>query len=335
MLRPEDGRDRGQLLVIIALVLGMVFVALAIVVNAAIFTENLATRETVDSERTAAFTGDVERALAVRYNRTNAKGSHTASDARETFDDTFRTWTDQRSNVSATEGGFYDADWTTHVGWRLNQSSDDSFAPADNRDATEWTVVEDTRNVSMLRLNVTRDDLHDASSASDVENAFRLSVSDGSMDWELYVFQDSNDIVVHQGTNPGGFASLSDLLSDSDTCKKRNTDRTVIDFLTLKVGDVNCPVLAFEDDLSGPVTIRYENVNVSGTERINGTYTVVVNGSGAVPKTSGEPTHFNRSGEAPPTASAVVYTVDYETTYERADVEHHRKGRYAPRAALY
>ena len=335
MLRPEDDCDRGQLLVIIALVLGIVFVALAIVVNAAIFTENLATRETVDSERTAAFTGDVERAIEVRYNHTNSNGSHTAPDARETFNDTFRAWTDQRSNVSATEGGYYRANWTTHVGWRLNQSADDSFAPADERDASDWTVVEDTRNVSMLRLNVTRDDLHDASSASDVENAFRLDVSDGSMDWELYVFQDSNDIVVHQGTNPGGFASLSDLLSDSDTCKK-NTDRAVIDFLTLKLGDVNCPALAFEDDLSGPVTIRYENVNVSGDEHVNGTYTVVVNGSDALAmNNSGYPERFNVTGSGEPSAAGVVYAVNYTTTYERADVEHHRDGRYAPRAELY
>jgi hypothetical protein len=335
MLRPEDGSARGQLLVIIALVLGIVFVALAIVVNAAIFTQNLATRETVDSERTAAFTGDVERAIEVRYNQTNSNGFHTASAARETFDDTFRTWTDQRSNVSATEGGYYGANWTTHVGWRLNQSSDDSFAPVDNRDATDWTVVEDTRNVSTLRFNVTREHLYNGSTLGDIETeAFHLKVSDGSTDWELFVLDHSDDdrIVVFQG-DPTDKSSYSDLVDDSCT---DIADRAVIDFLTMKVNAEDCPALAFEDDLAGPVTIRYENVNVSGDEQVNGTYTVVVNGSDALAtNNSGYPERFNVTGSGEPSAAAVVYAVNYTTTYERADVEHHRDGRYAPRAELY
>jgi len=332
---PRDDRDRGQLLVIIALVLGTVFVALAVVVNGAIFTENLATRETVDSGRATAFTGDVEPAIDDRYDRTNANASHTASDARSMFDDDVEAWTDQRSDVAATEGGFFDATWTTHVGWRLEQSTDDSFAPADNPDATDWTVVEDTRNVSTLRLNVTRDDLHDASTASEVMNAFRLNVSNGSMDWELYVFRDTgnNSVVVHQG-NPDSFGSLDVLLDDSDTCS-RTTDRALIDFLEMELDGSDCDPLAFDDDLSGPVTIRYEQVHDGGDEQVNGTYTVVVNGSDAVPTTGDEPTKFNRSGADPPTAAAVVYAVDYTTTYERADIEHHREDRYAPRAELY
>jgi hypothetical protein len=335
MLRPEAGCDRGQLLVIIALVLGIVFVALAIVVNAAIFTENLATRETVDSERTAAFTGDVERAIEVRYNQTNSNGSHTASAARTTFDDTFRGWTDQRSNVSATEGGFFDATWTTHVGWRLNQSSDDSFAPVDAPAATDWIVVENTRNVSTLRLDVTREHLYNGSTLGDVESdAFRVNVSDGSTDWELYVLNDSADdeVVVFQG-DPSTYGSYSGLVDDGCSV---NADRTVIDFLTMKVNAKECPDLAFEDDLSGPVTISYENVNVSDEERINGTYTVVVNGSDALATNNSDyPERFNVTGSGEPAAHAVVYAVDYTTTYERADVEHHRDGRYAPRAELY
>ena len=62
---------------------------------------------------------------------------------------------------------------------------------------------------------------------------------------------------------------------------------------------------------------------------------MIVNGSDAVATDDDEPTKFNRSGEAPPTAAAVVYAVNYTTTYERADVAHHRDGRYAPRAELY
>ena len=318
MLGPEDGRDRGQLLVIIALVLGMVFVALAIVVNAAIFTENLATRETVDSERTAAFTGDVERAIEVRYNHTNSNGSHTASAARATFNDTFRTWTDQRSNVSATEGGYYGANWTTHVGWRLDQSSDDSFAPADNRDAINWTLATDAEDIAAFELEVTKDDLNDSA-----DGAFNVFVTDGTETWELFVYRTDGNVVVTNDT------------ATSDECTT-GSSRAKIDVRAGELDGDPCDELDLPSALNSNLRIEFRDVhNSSGGEHVNGTYTVVVNGSGAMEKTNGEPDRFNRSGEAPPTAAAVVYAVNYTTTYERADVEHHRDGRYAPRAELY
>ena len=322
MLRPEDGRDRGQLLVIIALVLGMVFVALAIVVNAAIFTENLATRETVDSERAASFTGDVERAIEVRYTRTNTNGFHTASDARETFNDTFRTWTDQRSNVSATEGGFYGANWTTHAGWRLDQSTDDSFAPADDRDATDWTLAPTVRNISAFELDVTREHLHDVAD----DDAFHVLLTDGTDTWKVFVYQDGGSDIVVSADDP----------TTAPQCT-RTTDRAVINVSNGSVAGRGCDALDLPASLDGTLEVEFRNVQAAdGTERVKGTYTVVVNGSDAVvTDTEGEPTKFNRSGEAPPTAAAVVYAVNYTTTYERADVEHHRDGRYAPRAELY
>jgi hypothetical protein len=322
MLRPEDGRDRGQLLVIIALVLGMVFVALAIVVNAAIFTENLATRETVDSERTAAFTGDVERAIEVRYNQTNNNGSHTASAASSTFDDTFRTWTDQRSNVSATEGGYYGASWITQVGWRLDQSTDASFAPADKRDETDWTLATDVEDIAAFELNVTRPDLHNGADP----DAFHVLLTDGTDTWKVFVYRDgSGDIVVSA--------------DDPTTAPKctRTTDRAVINVTNGSVAGTDCDALDLPASLDGTLDVEFRNVQTADeNERVNGTYTIVVNGPDAIDTdTDGEPIKFNRSGADPPTASAVVYAVDYTTTYERADVAHHRDGRYAPRAELY
>ena len=227
MLGPEDGRDRGQLLIIIALVLGVVFVALAIVVNAAIFTENLATRETVDSERAASFTGDIERAIEVHYNQTNTNGFHTAPDARETFNDTFRTWTDQRSNVSATEGGYYGANWTTHVGWRLDQSTDDSFAPADKRDETEWTLAPNVRNISAFELNVTRQHLYKGADSA----AFHVFLTDEADTWKVFVYRDGDGDIVVSADDP------------TTTKCTRTTDRAVINVSNGSVAGTDCDAL--------------------------------------------------------------------------------------------
>ena len=82
--------------------------------------------------------------------------------------------------------------------------------------------------------------------------------------------------------------------------------------------------------MSGTLKIRYENVNVSGDERVNGTYTLVVNGSDAV-----DTAQFNAPGSDPPTATAVVYAVRYDTRYQRKEVVHDVEGWHSPRAEAY
>lgn len=338
MTSMDDDVDRGQLLVIIGLLLGLVLVVLAVVVNGAVFSENLATRETVDSERTTSYTTGIDSAVVDYYDRTNDNASRKAVHAKTTFNDSLQQWTDQRSDTAAQEGALFQAEWTTHVGWRLTQLENRSFTPADDEDATKWTVVEGTENVSALQFDVTRADLYDGTlGVGTIEDeAFRLNVSDGTDDWELYVFRDTGNssIVVYQG-DPGTHGSLGDLLDDSNSCS-RSTDRALIDFLTLTVDGAPCDPLAFEDDLSGEVTIRYENVNVSDEERVNGTYTVIVNGSDAI-ATNGtdHPERFNVSGTDHPTATAIVYEVEYNATYEREDVVHERDARHDPRLELY
>lgn len=338
MFRRCDGPDRGQLLVIIGLLLGMVFVFLAVTVNAAVFAENLSTRETVDSERTASYTAGIEPAIAGHATMTNGNGSRTAAEARRTFNGTLDAWTERRVETAATEGALYETEWTTHLGWRLERTTDGDFAPADNGSATDWTVAGDARNVSTFELNVTRADLFDGTAGvSDIENnAFHVNVSDGATDWELYVFRDTGNgtIVVHQG-DPSTFGDLGALLDDSDSCS-RATSRAVIDLRNATFAGSACSALEPNPSLSGDLSVRYENVQDATDAHVKGTYTIVVNGSDAI-ATNGtdHPDRFNVSGKQPPTATAEVYAVDYEARYEREDVVHERSGRHLVREETY
>lgn len=339
MTPTDGGRDRGQLLIIIGFLLGTVFVVLALVVNGAVFAENLATRETVDSERSTSFTVGIDDAVVAEYDRTNDNESRKAVHARTMFNDSLRQWTDQRADTAAQEGALFEAAWTTHVGWRLTQLADRSFAPAGDDTATDWTVVEGTENVSALQFDVTRDDLHDGTEGVSTidDQAFRLNVSNGTTDWELYVFRDpgNSSVVVYQG-DPTSFGTFGDLLDDPNSCS-RATDRALIEFLTMTIDASSCDALGFEDDLSGEIAIRYENVhNGTGHEQVNGTYTVIVNGSDAIATNASDyPDRFNVSASDPPTATAIVYEVGYNATYERQDVVHERDGRHDPREELY
>ncbi|PSQ15045.1 hypothetical protein BRD02_07710 [Halobacteriales archaeon QS_8_69_73] len=172
-------------------------------------------------------------------------------------------------------------------------------------------------------MNVNRTKLSDSADTS----AFRLNVSNGTTHWELYVYQDADgDINVSEGDPTD---------SSSENCSLA-ADRAVIDLRNETLAGDDCSALDFSSAVSGPLVVRYENVqDGSGTERVNGTYRVIVNGSDAVATTSGQPDRFDATGGSAPTATAVVYAVSYDSHYRRNDVVHDRAGRYAPRAEAY
>jgi len=329
MFPTDETSDRGQILVIVGLLIAVMLVALALVLNAAIFAENLSTRETADSEEPSSYAADTGSTIADVYNRTNDNDTRKAVYAKTSFNESLETWADSRSDTAAENGALFEADWTTHVGWRLEQDENRSFTPANDPDATEWIVADGVQNISAFELNVNRTKLYDDANAS----AFRLNVSNGTTHWKLYIYQDSanGEINVSEGnpTDPS-----------SENCSL-TADRAVIDFRdetlrneTLAGGD--CSALDFSSAVSGPLVIRYENVQNGGSERVNGTYRIVINGSTAVAtNASGKPERFNASGASAPTATAVVYAVSYDSHYRRNDVVHDREGRYAPRAEAY
>ncbi len=337
LLRSMHDADRGQLLVIFGLIIAVSFVALAVALNAAIFSENLSTRESVDSEEAAAYAADARSAAGDAYDETNDGGAANATAAGTEFGDLIGEWADARQREAAAEGADFRLNRTAHIGWRLEQTADRSFAPADDDDAANWTVAADARDVAGFRLNVTRADLYDGTLGADTidDEAFRVNVSNGTVDWELYVFRDTgNSTVVVYGGDPTSPDDLGDLLSAPESCAA-TTDRAVVDFRAATLDGSDCDALVFDDDLEGNVSIRYENVQNSTRERVNGTYRVVVNGSDAVATAGGEPTRFNATGDPSPTAAGVVYAVSYDTHYRRNDVVHDRAGRHAPRADAY
>ena len=320
----SDDADRGQLLVIVGLIIAVSFIGLAVALNAAIFTENLSTRESVDAEEAAAYSADVEPAIGDAYDETNDGSAVTAADARGKFGALLGEWETAREREAAREGADFGLNRAAHVGWRLEQGANRSFAPANDDTATDWTVADGVRNISAFELSVDRAKLYDGAGTS----AFRLNVSNGTTHWELYVYQDSTsgEINVSEGnpTDPS-----------SENCSL-TADRAVIDLRNETLAEEDCSALNFSSAVSGPLVVRYENVQDGGSERVNGTYRVVVNGSDAV-ATDGndEPKRFNASGTSAPTATAVVYAVSYDTHYRRNDVVHDREGRYAPRAEAY
>ena len=331
MQRRAGSDRRGQVIIVAALVIATVFVGLALVLNSGIYAENLSSRETTGTDGALTFTVDAADAVAEAYERTNAGGHAAADDARASFESQVDDWAVARERRGASQGVAVDVDRTAHVGWRLEQTQDGSFLSDDGSD--DWALATGAGDVGTFEMDVERSALHDAnddlSSASD--GAFNVTVvGEGGTRWRLYVFQDAGngDVVVYAG-DPDEHSSLSDLLDDGDSCSE-TTDRAVVDFRAEELAGSDCPALNFSDDVSGSVDVYYGNAESDGDERINGTYALVVNGSGAA-----ETGNFAAPGGAEPTATAVVYSASYATRYRGTDLDQTRRGRHAVREETY
>ncbi|MUV88000.1 hypothetical protein GJ631_15925 [Natronomonas sp. CBA1123] len=97
--------SRGQLLVVVALLVATTLVALALVLNSAIFAENLSSRETTDSEAAIAYAADANRTVAQAVTRTADAEVATADGARAVFDGIVDDWARSRSATAAERGG--------------------------------------------------------------------------------------------------------------------------------------------------------------------------------------------------------------------------------------
>lgn len=339
--RTERGGRRAQLIIVTALVLAAVFVTLALVLNSGIYTENLSSRETSDSGATVGHTLETEAAVAGAYRIANGAGETTAAGARQSFNDVVDSWAAARSREAAKDGVSAEFDRTAHPGWHLRQDENRSFSPANDDHNRSWQVASGSGNVGTFEMDVSRGELYDPNgdfSTMDDE-AFHVQVDGaGGESWRLFVFRNATagEILVHQG-DPDANADLDTLRDNSSHTCTAATDRVTIDFTAEEFAGGDCAPLNFSDNVSGAVDVWYQNAHGSGgDERINGTYTLVVNGTTAIETDAAdEPAAFNGSGQAAPTAQAVVYSASYTTRYERADVRFQRDDLYAVRQETY
>lgn len=316
-----DGRGRGQVLIVVALVVAAIFVGLALVLNSGIYAENLSSRETTDTEDALSFTLATDEAVAEAYERTNRNGSATADEARATFNATVDDWESAQQRRGAKQGVGVDVERSAHVGWRLNQSTDRNLTSDD--DATGWRLADGATDVAEFELDVTRTSLHDASAdwSNTAGEAFNVTVEDASgARWHLYVFEDAanGSVVVHAG-DPGDYADLGALLADGSRTCSETASRAVVDFRNETLAGATCEPLNFSDDVGSSVDVSYTN-----GDSASGTYELVVNGSSAAETSN----FYGPDSGADPTATAVVYSASFTSHYGRSDLVHERHGTY-------
>ncbi|AKH97675.1 DUF7261 family protein [Halanaeroarchaeum sulfurireducens] len=234
-------RSRGQVILVAALGIAVTLVALALITNTAIYTENLATRETVSGQDAIAFQQSMDAgatgllALANRYNATPNSEDHAS------IHDRFQADLDNLNAAAERESARHGELATVSLvdttnGTRISQSETRNFTNADGNES--WTIASDVEQIRRFEMNVT-------------PNASTLTVivSDGSgNEWTADVADGGTDSVDVTLSNE----------SNSTTCTVAN-ESAVVDLTQGTVGGQPCDGPAFGSNVDSPYDVSFRN----------------------------------------------------------------------------
>lgn len=240
------GSSRGQIILVAALAIAVTLVALALVVNTAIYTENLATRETVDGSESIAFEQMVEEsgaALLERVNRDNRTDGDYSSHVSAYRHD-IRTLETFNQLHSASSGRITAVELTdVHNGTAIVQE-DSLSAMDDDQGNSTWRLATNVQNSRRFVINVT----------SISNPPFVVNVTNSTSTWKMNV-TNSGDYEIQtytDGTLQG-------------TCNASGSSVT-IDVTNGLVNNSACSHLEFAEGVGKPYTITFEHAsNTTGS----------------------------------------------------------------------
>jgi hypothetical protein len=308
----NDGRrDRGQLILVTGLAVAVTMVALVLLLNTVIYTQNLATRgaEIEDSE-----------AISFRQEAIEGVGEVVDAENREEYDnhtlvrqnitDGITRFDGLASRYRAERGTIADVNestvsYTNGTLLRQTNASRD-FTSVDG--TADWLLVENASDVRNFRLNVSKQGLSD-----DDSNAFRVRLRGESDTWQVYVYEaDDGEIAV---SNDADGSAPAD-------CTESGPEAT-IDLTAGTVNGTDC------SELDYPTSVAQYNVTFRNADAVTGTYSMTA----ATPPDDSKVKTDNfadpDSTESPRWAYA-VYAVEFEIRFETPNVAFDTTVRTAP-----
>ncbi|WP_224269568.1 DUF7261 family protein [Haloprofundus salinisoli] len=300
---PDDSalRDRAQLFLVGALSLAVVFVALSLILNSAIYTENLATRSTDAAGGAAVLDtrADVEAGVAglIEYeNRNRASVDPTA------VENGVAELNSQVGNYSVRNGRAVRVSYVSRTdGTAAEQSTEGNFF-ADGTTTADWSVA---TNVDGLRAFEQRVQI--GSLATESGDPFATEFVGGGDTHRVRLLRVGDDDLRVEVT------TLSGEVEETERCALydgASVDESVtVDLTSATVGGEPCPALEFFDE-SAIYDVSYEN-----GDAVSGTYRFVVD-EGSV--------------QAVPNSKEVVYAVTVDLAYYSSNLDYETTLRVAP-----
>ncbi|WP_336327733.1 hypothetical protein [Halovenus sp. HT40] len=302
-------RDRGQLILVTAFALAAIFLGLAIIVNSAIFTENLATRsENVDSTKALEYRHGVTQFTGEVIGFANENNATTNETIRRNVTDGIRDINDYTGIQQAQRGTgiALELDSSTN-GSRIFQSDAGTFE--NNETTADWTLATDVTRTRAFEINVTTHSTGDFTVA--VED------TDSSDEWDLTI---SNSTVT---VDRSGISTESCSVGTVET----------VDVTAATVNGEVCPALqdteAGEDlYFAAGIDDEYE-INFENADNIEGTYSLVVDNASLDGSTNDNYAEVDGPGSGARVTPA-MYSAILDFEYETPEVEYETDVRVAP-----
>lgn len=314
MARVATRRDeRGQLLLVAALALGVLLVALALIVSTAIHTEAVSTQgsDALHDERAAvSYQESAHRGVAGIVGRVNENGSASHDELAENLSAGVVEWNDAAARGYARDGTAANASLVGVTdGTRVAQ--DDARDFGNRSGSSEWTVAESASNVREFRMNVSADALAEPANetCTGSDGCLTVEVEDetGADPWRMFVYSSDENTTSVRVTPPSG---------DDGVCDASG-ELVEIDVTAGTVDGEDCEYLTFAENVSTPYDVAFANADA-----VVGTYELTVDR-----ELSADP-HFDVDGS--PTVEPAIYAANVSVTYRSPNLVYETEIRVAP-----
>ncbi|KAB1188770.1 MULTISPECIES: hypothetical protein [Haloferax] len=309
--------ERGQLFLITALAIAVLLVGLALILNTAIYTENIATRttDTQLDDATSSQRAAVEASGEI-LDAENRNGGD-ASTIETQFDASMSNWSESSATLEASNG------FTTSVshtgtsteGLRIHQD-DPARNFTNDEDFDDWEPVHNGR-VRGIWFNISRDNL-----STEESDAFYMELDDDDD-----TPGDKATVSMHtDGTNVIVTVE-NDTVTRSCSVEPTNGDSLTIDIGSRTVGTKYCSALELaHEEVEGDVHLRFKNA-----DEVTGTYELYATDDGGVLSDLYDAVNFATAGSGNwPVQEPALYDVNVTFTFQSSGTTVEKEIRIAP-----
>jgi hypothetical protein len=283
-------RDRGQLLLVAGLGLALAFVVLALVLNAVVFTENLATRNHGETDDVVGYERAVEAGVGGLLVQTNTYDDADHASLRSALEAGVGTWDANASLLTASSGTITAASvQSVENGTRIVQADERNFSDASG--AGDWTPVADVEETRRFEMVVTPNG----------SDPLTVNVSDGATEWRVEIVDAGSDTVVEVKNE------TSPITSETVA-----SDTVAVDVTEGTVNGTRVPGWTFAENVSTGYDVQIENGGDADGKYGFVVYDASVNGDNYANRSSGSPTAV----PALYSANVTVHVQDARVTYE-------------------
>lgn len=305
--------DRGQLFLVAALALAVIFVTLAVLLNTAIYTGNIATRdpgpgtgEVVEYQQAAVSMADQTLADVNRGNNSSY------TELESTFRDAVTVWSNTRNvHASATLADAHLSTVATLRGTKIEQDTNRTFT---SNNSSTWHVANDSA-VRAFSMTVNQSSLADDGLFQN-ESEFAVEFEGGGTALTLYVYDNgtlTNDVTVSLYDDANNEIGSCSVAAGSD-------DRVEVDLSAATLAGQDCAALAALDDRLP----SHYNTSFMAGGNAKGTYVLVVD------RPVGELETGADDAAGGPYVTPALYSAELQVTYRNSVTYYRTELRVAP-----